>query len=404
MKMNNKIKKHDNKKQGISLIVLIITIAVVIILAAAVILSMNNNRPIESAKTATEKNDIATLKESASVLSAQWEVDKLLDETIGTRTDYVQSGLTKQRFEQGMISKVVVDEKTGKITVSDTEQDDANNPTIPNGFEHVEGTEVATGFVIRNSRDGNEFVWVPVEDIAEFVRENGYGYDGRIQEDVGPSGSISEPLNYFGSIASLSETEEYNAMKASVEKYKGFYIGRYETSNNGSGKAQSLPNKSPWIDITWGNSMTDLSGGAVEKARAVYPVSNATKEKDAVSTLMYGVQWDATVRFLKINYPGIEKDSTRYGNYGTYNSSGNLVSGSKINTGSNDRYKLNEIYDLAGNCWEWTMEATASVGRVLRGGDYAYSGAYNPVSYRLCNDRLTYSYGESSFRLALYIK
>ncbi len=54
--------KNNKQMQGISLIVLIITIAVVIILAAAVILSMNNNRPIESAKTATEKNDIATLK------------------------------------------------------------------------------------------------------------------------------------------------------------------------------------------------------------------------------------------------------------------------------------------------------------------------------------------------------
>ncbi len=114
MKTNNRIKN----KNGISLIVLIITIAVVIILAAAVILSMNNNRPIESAKTATEKNDIANLKESAGVLSAQWEVDKLLDETIGTRVEYVQDGLKKQGFEQSMINKVNIDEKIGIITVS----------------------------------------------------------------------------------------------------------------------------------------------------------------------------------------------------------------------------------------------------------------------------------------------
>ncbi len=390
--------KDLTKKKGISLIVLVITILVIVILAVAVIITLNKNNPIENAKYATEKNDIAMLEERAKLIVN----DMLLLENgvlPGSIQEKVRNKLRElNAFTEEQISRVVVKEN-GYVKI-------INTPTIPNGFEHVEGTEVETGYVIRNSTDGNEFVWVPVDNIADFVREDGYK-DGTLQTYIkssdGTSGAASEPLNYDGVIASESEIEEYNAMKASVEKYKGFYIGRYEASDNGSGKAQSKANKAPWTNIIWGNSMTDLSGGAVEKARGVYPVENATKEKDAVSTLIYGVQWDATVRFLKINYPGIEKDSTGDGNYSTYDSSGTLVRGSKINTGSNDSYRLNEIYDMAGNCNEWTMEAVYSGIRILRGGSTFYLGTERPVSSRGANDTTRIDSG-ISFRLALYIK
>ncbi len=349
--------KNNKPKQGISLIAIIIIIVAIIVSATSVIVLVNNNQKAENEEIKTEESDIPNLSEK---------------------------GENKE------------EEKTN-VAVNDTKKDYTTAPTIPNGFEHVKGTEVATGYVIRNSIDGNEFVWVPVEDISDFVREEGYCY-GELQTYVklsnGTIGNASEPLNYDEVTANSSETEEYNAMKTSVEKYKGFYIGRYETSNNGSGVAQSKANQEPWTSIKWGNSMTDLNGGAVEKARAVYPVQNAIKDKDAVSTLVYGVQWDATVRFIKTNYPEIEKDSKEYGNYDTF---------SIINTGSNESYKLNNIYDMAGNCYEWTMEAAGSGGRVGRGGFFYNLGTDHPVSYRSYN-LPTFGNDNSSFRLALYIK
>ena len=38
-----------------------------------------------------------------------------------------------------------------------------------------------------------------------------------------------------------------------------------------------------------------------------------------------------------------------------------------LGTGVTDYTKKNNIYDLAGNCWEWTTESDSSDGRVSRG-------------------------------------
>ena len=289
---------------------------------------------------------------------------------------------TTKNVEKEVIVRHYLDEK-----ISDEEVEIVEGVTIPKGFEHVEGTTVSTGYVIKNTTDGNEFVWVPVNDISNFIREEGY-LNGSLQSYVQSCREPYETARY------TSERDEYDAMIASVSKYGGFYIGRYEASKSESGVAQSLKDKAPWYDIAWGNSMTDVgTTGAVAKARAVYPDSATKKEGEAISTLPYGVQWDATVRFLKTNYPGIEKDSTGYGNY----------SRNEINTGSNPAYALNNIYDIAGNYWEWTMEANSDYCRVNRGGFYYYPGSKQPVSGRNIST-VSDNPGRIGFRLALYIK
>ena len=69
-------------------------------------------------------------------------------------------------------------------------------------------------------------------------------------------------------------------------------------------------------------------------------------------------------------------------------------------TGSVSTDVSKNIYDLAGNCCEWTMEASNTSNRVKRGG--RYDDAY-PVSFR--NYSLpTYYYDNLSFRPTLYIK
>ena len=69
----------------------------------------------------------------------------------------------------------------------------------------------------------------------------------------------------------------------------------------------------------------------------------------------------------------VDEDSSSWGNYS---------SGSKIDTGSNTTYEANGIFDLAGNCYEWTQEAYSTVSRILRGGNYIYSGSNYPASAR----------------------
>ena len=115
------------------------------------------------------------------------------------------------------------------------------------------------------------------------------------------------------------------------------------------------------------------------------------------STLCYGVQWDAVMQFLDSSYvkadgkcSSIVSNSTRKGNY----------SGSISTTGY---YAEKNIYDLAGNVYEWTMEAYDSSYRVGRGGGYGGYGSRYPASYR-SSFTPDYDYADTvGFRVALYL-
>ena len=73
-----------------------------------------------------------------------------------------------------------------------------------------------------------------------------------------------------------------------------------------------------------------------------------------------------------------------------------------LGTGVSDYTKKNNIYDLAGNCSEWTTESNSSDDRVSRGGYYDYDGFDDPAYSRL-SDSADYSDGDISFRSALYV-
>ena len=123
---------------------------------------------------------------------------------------------------------------------------------------------------------------------------------------------------------------------------------------------------------------------------------NKNKETTVKSTLCYRVQWDAVMNFIDSNYVnekarGYVKDSNKQGNY----------TGTIAKTGDQESYSVNNIYDMAGNMYEWTMENCITDYRVVRGGSYFDSGDNSPASSRfyLFPD---YS-GAVGFRVALYL-
>ena len=69
-------------------------------------------------------------------------------------------------------------------------------------------------------------------------------------------------------------------------------------------------------------------------------------------------------------------------------------------TGSVSTDVSKNIYDLAGNCLELTMEAVDTTLRVERGGYYYLA---DPVSFRN-RGYPTYNFDSISFRPTLYIK
>ena len=279
---------------------------------------------------------------------------------------------------------------------------------IPKGFNVVEGT-IATGLVIQDRR-GNQFVWVPVNasytmkgdvtgnntfgdrektnynyDIPYLSNDNttalayweasANGHSGTITS----VGTYSEP--YTG--AGAWEIAEYQAMVTSVLKYGGFYVGRYETGGTASVpvvQAEVLPITS----IGWGHTNimdAEPTSGAVYVARNMYGSSRT--DVGVRSTLIYGIQWDSIMCWAPC-YNATTPRKNSVGDTGTV---------------STDCYK--NIYDLAGNVLEWSMEAKDTSNRGWRGG--RYNGAY-AVSNRGSFDLPSAFDTSAGFRIALYVK
>ena len=148
--------------------------------------------------------------------------------------------------------------------------------------------------------------------------------------------------------------------------------------------------------------------------------------------MIWGSLWDETLQWLidseaeistgeKMTYELIAKDSTKWGYYknaefeyrtkdgGTAikaendNGYGDYEARKYLPTGCSEYTKVNNIYDLAGSRWDWTLEALSTDYRVYRGGNYGYNGSYIPASNR-SNHVPTYSDGGLGCRSSLYIK
>ena len=259
----------------------------------------------------------------------------------------IETTTVTQKTKEEMIKPGEVADKNENYI--DGEGDKA---VIPGGFEIVPGLDdVSEGLVIRDSA-GNEFVWVPVETFSEFKRYN-------FQHDTEVSSSYTEESG-----DGVSTGTEAQDMYKSVNDNKGFYIGRYEAGEDKTDATKAVSQKgvNVYNYIKWGNSKTDETGGAVEKARNFDIQSGHT---NVTSTLVYGVQWDAVMRWLSRGTKEEQGWLTNCTGKGNYYDNDNTINLAK--TGSNDNYQMKHIYDLAGNVEEWTMEANSAGYRVTRG-------------------------------------
>ena len=181
--------------------------------------------------------------------------------------------------------------------------------------------------------------------------------------------------------------DDYKNMIDSVRKNGGFYVGRYELSSAGTKKNQAS------LNANWYNS---------------YKACKDIDSSGVVTAMIWGCQWDQVCKFISTAKDANGKtisltDSRSYGNYSNSTSPANTNNGSKRNTGSNEAWKVNNIYDLAGNCYEWTQEAFSTDCRAFRGGNYYGNGDFYPVTNRGCNCP-TLTISSVSSRPVLYIK
>ena len=313
----------------------------------------------------------------------------------------------------------------------------------PNDATYVEGT-VDTGVVIRD-KNQNDWVWVPVDDATlnqmyqtaegtalagkigvttnkyskgniidgvnrETPNSNSYSVPYR-EPDILTGKDTDDTVTQAGFTATEDKTalkvmaeslvQDYSDMIESIAKYKGFYIGRYELSTKiENGETIGIEQKDK-------ESQTGTSWYELYKYN-----KNIAGSENMQTRMIWGCQWDVTCKWLSEHGYSI-KDSSSWGNYSDYNTANNYTEGNekyeakageKQNTGSSENWKANNIYDLAGNCYEWTQEAVSTNLRAGRGGRYNDDGSVNPASIRLDNYPDSSSSSSFASRASLYIK
>ena len=397
-----------NKKKVISIIIGVVILLLVLVTVLVVTNMSNSAKEKEAQVVEEEKKETKTQEiELADNKYMYVEIDARGDK-VPVPNGYVGSKATgENEIDTGFVI-YELNEGESKDTV---EINDANKGEA--------------------QKSRNQYVWVPVEDTSKFYGTDANGKKwGKIynftmststsstfDEETGTYANNWSETNGVMSISSgiyvyrepdvlkssdtpyylkknkvsednmldflLRQQTDFNNMIDSVERYGGFYIGRYETGDLGKEEAVVRKGNTNIHSQTWYTmyeKCKDLRGNNL----------------NVKTGMIWGNQWDRTMMWLiesgAKSKEEVIKDSTSWGNYSnatfTYtNSSGgtstkNEGSSTRIPTGSTEYTKANNIYDLAGNVYDWTMEADSANLRVSRGGYYYSNGTSYPARYR----------------------
>ena len=414
------LRKTLRRNKGITLIALVVTIIVLLILAGISIAMLTGQNGI--------LNRTAEAKEKTE--AAQKDEEKTL-----------------QGYED------IMAQYTGSLPSREE-----TKPYFPNStFSYKEG-DLSTGLVIKDSND-NEYVWVEVP--TTIYSDSKYNTKGtpssaddweKIRDclkayTVDYSDSSYKDTNTDGTTYS----DDYKNMLKSVYTNGGFWIGRYEAGLEGD---------------TPRTAYTEISASdkAVIKPN-VYPYNYVKRDEaqtlaqkmnygDCKGSLIFGIQWDLTLKYIEEKTVEVAKEankdkvrtdikrkltskSTTIGNYrnsafilnrgkfAQYNALSKwynfnseekptLVTESKkkeqgsdsnailLTTGATEATSLQNIYDIAGNVWEWTLEfCNTSSPCIGRGGSCIYDGWSIPAKNRI-DFNIGNFYGDIGFRVGLW--
>ena len=430
------------KNKGITLVALVVTIVVLLILAGVSInLVLGDNGIIAKAKEAQRKSAEASQNDLKGMNGLVSEMEGVLAGNGGAGG-------------------------SGAGTKVPAEATAETAPYFPdNTFTKKEGT-IDTGLVIQDA-SGNEYVWVVVPrttavyDTTELGKTTFTDADyTSIENDLKEytktyRGSTSYSDVYYPddkNVGWFADATAYNNLKNSMLKsvYEngGFYVGRYEAgigTNRTSIEAQ-VNGKYP-VPTTAPVSKADAYPYTYVTRTQAQNLASNVNSGDKTSSLMFGVQWDLVLAFMhnkgNIADSTLTSNSTTIGNYrdsvfqlsqtgkyatmsdrwslsSTWNpstksttdfvdSSRNKIAQSSrgngilVTTGTSEKNKVMNIYDVAGNVAEWTLEKTSNTDHPCadRGGGYSDTGSSCPATFHF--DRSTYyGYNVVGFRVSLF--
>lgn len=433
-------------KKGISLIVLVITIVISLILLSVVVLNFSDDNLISKATEVSFKSTTKAYEDALMVYISNRKMElasngtkynslslfanstMAWDDTNRNITVGIKSGIKAiiPNIKDGDIAKApdnigfsVINGQLVYVGATTEQQGwldsisiasslppigSYNNPPVPTGFYYV-GGDWNSGFVISdNAADtdrgtsstsciGNQYVWIPVDaSMVEYKKWTTLGISGSsCQDDSGniPVSNVSEKIRAAG----------------------GFYIGRYEAKfeyNGGNIRAASKKSSNMTSITDWSGSRNNSYDGYVwnyityqDAATYASQVSQKYNYDSSVKTgLMTGAMWDTTMRWI-YNSGKLINDSRNWGNYNNSVSPANISQkGSLQVSGFTDFWKAHNIFDLAGNLYEFTSETYNTSNFIVRGGSYNNAGDVNSAGYRSTSTDKDRTIG---FRIALFI-
>ena len=427
--------------KGITLVALVVTIVVLLILAGVSInLVLGNNGIIAKAKDAETKSAEASQNDLKGM-------NGLVSEMEGALAGNGNTGSGSGNGGAG---------GSGTGTKVPAEATAETAPYFPdNTFTKKEGT-IDTGLVIKDA-NGNEYVWVVVPRTTAVYKTTGLGKTTFTDADYT---SIENDLKEYTKTyrESTSYSDVYyadeknvgwfadetaynnlkNSMLKSVYENGGFYVGRYEAgigTNRTSGSAKNSDGKYTIEGMPTPVTKADAYPYTYVTRTQAQNLASKVNSGTKTSSLMFGVQWDLVLAFMskdttKVNQENLKElisDSKTIGNYSdnlweiknanaqystnfgsTFTACTNPFkkessSSILLTTGADSSFSVQNIYDIAGNIWEWTLEKASNTSRPCagRGGHFDNTGSDGPAADRGFGSTV-YSYDSVGFRVSLF--
>ena len=437
------------KNKGITLVALVVTIVVLLILAGVSInLVLGNNGIIAKAKEAQRKsaeasqNDLIGMNELAQQLKEQINGSAgsgsgnggAGGSGAGTKVPAEATAETAPYFPDNTFTK-----KEGTIDTGLVIQDASGNEYVWVVVPRTTAVYKTTGLGKTTFTDAD---YTSIEnDLKEYTKT--YRGSTSFITDTWYADDKNEGW--------LSETEYKtlkNSMLKSVYENGGFYVGRYEAGigTNRTSIESQVNGKYP-VPTTAPVSKADAYPYTYVTRTQAQNLASNVNSGTKTSSLMFGVQWDLVLAFMSKDTAKITStddlttNSTAIGNYrdsvfqlsqtgkyatmsdynlsSTWNpstaSTTNFVDSSRnkiaqssngngilVTTGTSEKNKVMNIYDVAGNVWEWTLEKTSKNDPCAsRGGGFSNTGTNYPTACR-CDVGIDYSNNRIGFRVSLF--
>ena len=426
--------------KGITLVALVVTIVVLLILAGVSInLVLGNNGIIAKAKDAETKSAEASQNDLKGMNS-------LIEQMESTLNGSGNGGKTEPETVPYLPSDDFHYDTSTSIDTGLVIQDGSGNEYVWVVVPRTTAVYKTTGLGKTTFTDAD---YTSIEnDLKKYTKT--YRGSTSYSDVYYPD---DENVGWFADATAYNNLK--NIMLKSVYENGGFYVGRYEAgidTTTGTNRTSEGPTNSD------GKYTIEEMPALVTKADA-YPYTYVTRTQaqnlaskvnsgTKTSSLMFGVQWDLVLAFMSrdtakiTSTDDLTSNSTKIGNYrdsvfqlsqtgkyatlsnwtlsSTWNpsttsttdfvdSSRNKIAKSSngngilVTTGTSEKNKVMNIYDVAGNVFEWTLEKTSDTYNpcASRGGIFNNTGSGFPAAYR-SGDSTVSSYDGVGFRVSLF--